>query len=74
MSKPKQSPVDRLHRLQRGNCPVHGVGMSQVGLMPIRGRVLTEVKCDRRDCDIRGTQAVAGQEVTLLPKYEHLLA
>jgi len=70
---PKQSPTDRLNRLQRGACPIHGIGMSQVGMIPARSGVLTEVECDRHDCDIRGTRTKVGQGVTLLPKYEHLL-
>ena len=51
-----QSAEAQADRLARGCCPVHGIGMSQVGgpVYPQDGSLdFVIVGCDRRDCDIR---------------------
>jgi hypothetical protein len=55
MSRRKQSPTDRLHRLHQGRCPVHGISMPQVDswYYPEAGRAYTVVGCPREDCSIR---------------------
>lgn len=65
----KQSAADRIKRLESGRCPVHGIGMSQVDLWD--GKAI--VKCDRRDCDIKGVERHPDPKVTLLPNWQHLI-
>lgn len=51
-----KSGIDREKRMAKGCCPVHGIGMMQVGLTDIEnGSQLVVVECPRRDCNIRGT-------------------
>jgi len=50
----KQSKQDRLRRLNSGGCPVHNIGMPQVGDWYFDGDGLdyTIVGCPRYDCNI----------------------
>jgi len=50
----KQSKQDRLRRLNRGRCPVHGVLMTQVDdwFPDGDGDRYTIVGCPRKDCEI----------------------
>jgi hypothetical protein len=50
----RQSRDERLKRLNRGRCPVHGLWMPQVDgwYYPDDGSKLTIVRCPRRDCRI----------------------
>ena len=50
----KQSKQDRLRRLNKGRCPVHGTWMPQVGdwYPSDDNREYTIVGCPRRDCEI----------------------
>lgn len=77
----KQSPVDRLKRLQRGACPVHGLWMSQVGLngsehcsecgTPKKLEVI--VGCPRKDCDITAFTLTIDGPWRLPKELEYLL-
>ena len=52
-SRRKQTLTDRLRRLDKGCCPVHGIPMYQVDNM----ESLYVAECPRKDCTIRGTTA-----------------
>lgn len=71
----KQSSDDRLKRLKEGGCPVHGIGMGQVGLSEDRSAFIME--CPRRDCSIRTFEEDAEDgsivSIKLLPEFEYLL-
>lgn len=69
----KQSARDRAQRLAEGNCPIHGIGMPQVGLHGEGAAVRFLVGCPRKDCSILGTALEAGGPVELLQEYAHLL-
>ena len=49
-----QSEAARNARLDRGCCPTHGIGMSQIAgwWYPLDGSPFTLVSCDRNDCDV----------------------
>lgn len=49
-----QSEAARNARLDRGCCPTHGIGMSQIAgwWYPLDEPPFTLVSCDRNDCDI----------------------
>lgn len=49
----KQSSADRIRRLVKGRCPVHGIPMCQVG--QTADQTADVAGCPRRDCDIRAT-------------------
>lgn len=48
----KQSPADRLNRLQAGACPIHGIGWAQGTEGEKRGNLFM-FYCPRRECRIR---------------------
>ena len=70
-SKVKQSPLERLARLTRGQCPVHGIGMAQVGLTADERTFIAE--CPRGDCNIRAETPEPHGPLVLLPEFHHLL-
>jgi len=53
-SRAKQSPADRLARLEEVRCPVHGWGMAtlHMGLRDERGRLYDLLECCRKNCHI----------------------
>lgn len=65
----KQSARDRRRRLLNGNCPIHGLVMTQVDNCS-EGSV---VECSRHDCNIRGIQILPELEVHLVSKFSYLL-
>lgn len=65
----KQSAHDRRSRLLKGNCPIHGLPMTQVGNCK-DGAI---VECSRKDCNIQGIQYLPSMEVHLTNKFCHLL-
>jgi hypothetical protein len=69
----KQSQADRVKRLLKGGCPIHGMGMTQVGILPSRGRQIDLVECCRKDCSIQATVRLPDTEATLLPRFSHLI-
>lgn len=71
--KAKQSPHDRLLRLQDCRCPVHGTPMTQTGTTVLNGMNAYLAECPRADCDIKGTSFEAQGPLTLLPEFEHLI-
>ena len=70
----RQSPADRLKRLQRGACPIHGTDMPQIGPFDSGRPQRCLVGCPRKDCGIKGLQARPDDPVELLPEFRHLLA
>lgn len=71
----KQSASERRRRLLAGCCPVHGMGMGQVGLWSQNGVVVGYlVECCRKDCDVQAIQERIDGPLQLAPKYRHLLA
>ncbi len=66
----KQSKQDRLKRLSKGCCPIHGLGMTQVGTTPKLGHI---AKCPRKDCEIKVYMNHSEDEAKLLPEFEILL-
>jgi hypothetical protein len=65
----QQSVEDRLRRLEDGRCPVHGIGMVQVGLK----NALFIARCPRSDRGIHGTASQPHGPVTLSPEHQTLL-
>lgn len=57
----EQSRIDRLKRLEDGRCPIHGIGMVQVG----QDGALFRVECPRADCNVQGTTHEPHGPVTL---------
>ena len=55
-------------RLEQGCCPVHGIGMGQIGCWyyPPDAEAFTVVQCPRRDCRRLGKTSVPGGLVTLI--------
>lgn len=49
-----QSEAAQNARLDRGCCPIHGIGMSQIAgwWYPLDEPPFTLVSCDRKDCDV----------------------
>ena len=45
-----QDELTRRRRLARGNCPTHGVGLVQIGVVPVDGVPRPQVACPRSDC------------------------
>ena len=74
MPKPKQSSSDRLQRLARGCCPIHGVFMSQVDRWYVEddGRRHTIVGCSRKDCNVRAKAYGSDGPWEVLPNFAHL--
>ena len=64
----------RVERLEKGCCPLHGGGMTQVGMSGSEGSQVPVVACPRGDCSVQGTAASQGGPVTLLPEHRHLLS
>lgn len=69
-----QSIADRLKRLERGGCPVHGLAMGQVGKRETQDKgFLFLVQCPRRSCGIQATAAKMGGALTLTEEHQHLV-
>lgn len=70
----KQSAKDRSARLAKGCCPIHGLGMCQVGNTDAEsGRAIFIAECPRSDCSIQVTAETPFGPAILLPEYSHLL-
>lgn len=69
----KQSYLDRITRFNDGRCPVHGIGLSQIGLTDEGASSRAIVGCGRRDCDITAYAQTIDGPWTLLPEHTHLL-
>lgn len=69
----KQSYFDRITRLNDGRCPVHGIGLSQIGRTGEGANLRSIVGCGRRDCDISAYAQSIDGPWTLLPEHTHLL-
>lgn len=77
----KQSKEDRLKRLQRGGCPIHGTTMSEMSneqiLMPCghyeNGKSIA--KCARKSCDIKAYNNRDNKEINLklLSEFAYLI-
>ena len=75
MSRAKQSAYDRAKRLSDRRCPIHGIGMSQVGL-PLDdddGHDHSIASCPRRDCSILANGDNGDGRLELLPEWAHLI-
>lgn len=70
----KQSVKHRTKRVHAGCCPVHGMGMGQVGLWRENGAVGYLLECFRSDCQVQAIQAKIGGQLQLTPKFRYLLA
>lgn len=68
-----QSPQDRTWRLEKGCCPVHGLGLTQVGTIDGSDGFRYVVKCPRRDCSVQATMVDPDGAAQLTPEHEHLL-
>ncbi len=67
----KQTVADRLARLQKGRCPIHGRPLSQVAEWRIeKGRPVTIAACS---CGIAAKQDGLFRPAMLLPQFTHLL-
>lgn len=75
----KQSKQDRLLRLSKGRCPIHGISMSQIGLEFLTspdgqnyiGRHI--VDCPRKDCFVLAYEETPHADAVLLPQFHHLI-
>lgn len=65
----RQSVNDRLERLNKGCCPIHGIDMPQVGQLGEGSAKRWLVACPRRDCEIQGTSQQHDGPVELLPEF-----
>ena len=68
----KQSRQDRVKRFEKGDCPVHGVCMTQVMYDERIKKAIVE--CCRGDCNIRAVAESSEGPWSLLPEYEALLS
>lgn len=66
-----QTTKTRIARIATGRCPVHGLGMSQIGSFADDG--FTLIGCSRKGCGIIGRAASPDAPVHLLPQWQHLL-
>lgn len=69
----RQSIDDRLKRLSKGCCPIHGIDMPQVDQLEEGGVKRWLVACPRRDCEIQGTSLQNDGPVELLPAFLALI-
>lgn len=71
---PKQSSSDRLQRLNRGCCPIHGIYMSQIDGWYVEddGCHYTIVGCNRHDCKVSAKAYGIDGPWEILPDYAHL--
>lgn len=69
----RQSINDRLDRLNKGCCPIHGVDMPQIGQIGEGASTCWLVACPRRDCEIQGTSLRHDGPVELLPAFQELI-
>jgi len=70
-SRRKQSAADRQNRVNNGCCPIHGIGMTQIGHNAFQSDAPFEVSCPR--CGISGKTDSAGSAIILDPQFLHLL-
>jgi hypothetical protein len=70
----KQSASDRRRRFLAGCCPIHGMGMGQVGLWRQKGQVVGYlVGCCRSDCEVQAIQEQADGPLRLTPRFRYLV-
>ena len=75
----RQSAEDRIRRLEKRCCPVHGIWMSQVDRHYYEeggkhhGEEYTIVECPRSDCEIQAKAFGFYGPRYLLPEWEYLL-
>ncbi|MBA7528434.1 hypothetical protein ES705_20618 [subsurface metagenome] len=62
----KQSKEDKLKRLKKGQCPIHGLVMLQVDLIYFDNKLTAVVECPRKDCNIRATEKEPFKNAILL--------
>ncbi|MNR56650.1 hypothetical protein D3C85_1772630 [compost metagenome] len=70
----KQSASVPHSRLLAGCCPVHGMGMGQVGVWRQNGVEGYLVECFRKDCQVQAIQERIDGPLQLTPRFRHLLA
>jgi hypothetical protein len=63
MSRRKQSTQDQVKRVGEGCCPVHGLFMSQTGLLAERFYIAS---CPRKDCGMMAISKEPGEILTLI--------
>lgn len=68
----KLDRADRLKRLEDGRCPIHGLAMTQVGLVH-EGAVFV-VACPRKDCVVKGHSVEPFGPAMLADEFAHLLS
>lgn len=68
----KQALEDRIARLARGACPVHGVPLRAVGVDGSAAQLL-RLRCPRLACGIEGASAGIGEPARLAPEFQHLI-
>lgn len=67
----KQISADRLKRLSKGCCPVHGIGMTQIDIKDDRKTFV--ISCPRDDCNIVATTVEHDGNAVLMPEFLYLL-
>lgn len=72
MGARKQTSADRTKRINKGCCPIHGIGMAQVGVT--RDRKYAIVECPRRDCSIKAKTISADGPHELLREWKYILS
>ena len=67
----KQSRDDRMQRLSKGCCPIHGIGMTQIDILNDKKTFV--ISCPRDDCDIVATTVEHDGNAVLTSQFEYLL-
>lgn len=76
----RQSPEDRIKRLKKGCCPIHGMFMGQISCWEKRvggeldGELVTTVECERKACGIKAYAVDIDGPYELFPEFKHLLS
>ncbi len=69
----KQSREDRLRRLNRGGCPIHGIPMGQVDVWYESPKGdYTIVACPRGDCNIKAKMYL-NEQCELLSQFSNII-
>lgn len=69
----RQSIDDRVERLNKGCCPIHGIDMPQVDQVGEGGVRRWLVECPRLDCEVQGLSQQPDGPVELLPAFQVLI-
>ncbi|MGY2132353.1 hypothetical protein ACW9KT_09000 [Hymenobacter sp. HD11105] len=69
----KQGVSDRLERLARCECPVHGKPMIMKAGFELHGEHYIQVECSNSSCVITGIGCFHSDPVSLLPEFAYLL-